>query len=113
MKSKRASLKSDRLAEDGKPTTAVGRKIARKTAHSLIERRRRFKMNEEFGVLKGMIPACTGVEMHKLAILQVRTPRKKKILFYYYYFIITNLKDANSLVLRQASSISNTSSNVW
>jgi len=27
-------------------------------------------MNEEFGVLKGMIPACKGVEMHKLAILQ-------------------------------------------
>jgi hypothetical protein len=36
----------------------------------LIERRRRSKMNEEFGVLKDMIPACTG-EMHKLAILQV------------------------------------------
>jgi hypothetical protein len=27
-------------------------------------------MNEEFGVLKDMIPACEGVEMHKLAILQ-------------------------------------------
>jgi hypothetical protein len=52
------------------PTSAAGRKIARKTAHSLIERRRRSKMNEEFGVLKGMIPACQGVEMHKLAILQ-------------------------------------------
>lgn len=51
-------------------TSAAGRKIARKTAHSLIERRRRSKMNEEFAVLKGMIPACTG-EMHKLAILQV------------------------------------------
>ncbi|KAF6839926.1 helix-loop-helix dna-binding domain-containing protein [Colletotrichum plurivorum] len=50
-------------------TSAAGRKIARKTAHSLIERRRRSKMNEEFAVLKGMIPACTG-EMHKLAILQ-------------------------------------------
>ncbi|KJZ72616.1 hypothetical protein HIM_07975 [Hirsutella minnesotensis 3608] len=52
-------------------TTAsvAGRKIARKTAHSLIERRRRSKMNEEFAVLKSMIPACTG-EMHKLAILQ-------------------------------------------
>ncbi|PHH54070.1 hypothetical protein CFIMG_000935RA [Ceratocystis fimbriata CBS 114723] len=48
---------------------AAGRKQARKTAHSLIERRRRSKMNEEFAVLKGMIPACTG-EMHKLAILQ-------------------------------------------
>ncbi|KAF7562763.1 hypothetical protein G7046_g1364 [Stylonectria norvegica] len=50
-------------------TSAAGRKIARKTAHSLIERRRRSKMNEEFAVLKGMIPACTG-EMHKLSILQ-------------------------------------------
>ena len=62
-------------AEKGKKkqpsaTSAAGRKIARKTAHSLIERRRRSKMNEEFAVLKGMIPACTG-EMHKLAILQV------------------------------------------
>jgi hypothetical protein len=55
-------------------TSVAGRKIARKTAHSLIERRRRSKMNEEFGVLKDMIPACTG-EMHKLAILQVSTMR--------------------------------------
>ena len=52
-------------------TSSAGRKIARKTAHSLIERRRRSKMNEEFGVLKDMIPACKGQEMHKLAILQV------------------------------------------
>jgi hypothetical protein len=52
-------------------STAATRKIARKTAHSLIERRRRSKMNEEFTVLKDMIPACTGQEMHKLAILQV------------------------------------------
>ena len=51
-------------------TSAAGRKIARKTAHSLIERRRRSKMNEEFGVLKSMIHACTG-DMHKLVILQV------------------------------------------
>lgn len=51
-------------------TSAAGRKVARKTAHSLIERRRRGKMNEEFAVLKNMIPACTG-EMHKLSILQV------------------------------------------
>lgn len=51
---------------------SAGRKIARKTAHSIIERRRREKMNEEFGVLKDMIPACSGQEMHKLAILQVR-----------------------------------------
>lgn len=27
-------------------------------------------MNEEFAVLKGLVPACHGVEMHKLAILQ-------------------------------------------
>lgn len=58
-------------------TTAAGRKIARKTAHSLIERRRRSKMNEEFGVLKDMIPACTGQEMHKLAILQVSRRRHR------------------------------------
>ncbi|KAF8454186.1 hypothetical protein BGX38DRAFT_1141150 [Terfezia claveryi] len=55
--------------QPAKPTAAT-RKTARKTAHSLIERRRRFKMNEEFAVLKSMIPACQGVEMHKLAILQ-------------------------------------------
>ncbi len=53
-------------------TSAAGRKVARKTAHSLIERRRRSKINEEFGVLKEMIPACRDQEMHKLAILQVR-----------------------------------------
>lgn len=56
--------------KQGGNSTAAGRKIARKTAHSLIERRRRSKMNEEFGVLKDMIPACRGQEMHKLAILQ-------------------------------------------
>lgn len=53
-------------------TSVAGKKIARKTAHSVIERRRRSKMNEEFSTLKGMIPACTDQEMHKLAILQVR-----------------------------------------
>ncbi|KAF7585990.1 hypothetical protein BBP40_009743 [Aspergillus hancockii] len=51
-------------------TSSAGRKIARKTAHSLIERRRRSKMNEEFSTLKDMIPACRGQDMHKLAILQ-------------------------------------------
>ncbi|KAI9886541.1 MAG: hypothetical protein M1823_001652 [Watsoniomyces obsoletus] len=51
-------------------SSAAGRKVARKTAHSLIERRRRSKMNEEFSVLKQMIPACRDQEMHKLAILQ-------------------------------------------
>lgn len=52
-------------------TSAAGKKMARKTAHSVIERRRRSKMNEEFGVLKEMIPACKDQDMHKLAILQV------------------------------------------
>lgn len=52
-------------------TSAAGRRSARKTAHSIIERRRRSKMNEEFGVLKDLIPACAGQDMHKLAILQV------------------------------------------
>ncbi len=41
-----------------------------RTAHSLTERRRRLKLNEEFEVLKNMVPACKG-EMQKLAILQV------------------------------------------
>ena len=52
-------------------TSAAGKKMARKTAHSVIERRRRSKMNEEFAVLKDMIPACKDQEMHKLAILSV------------------------------------------
>lgn len=52
-------------------TSQAGKKMARKTAHSVIERRRRSKMNEEFGVLKNMIPACQNQDMHKLAILQV------------------------------------------
>lgn len=52
-------------------TSAAGKKMARKTAHSVIERRRRSKMNEEFGVLKDLIPACKDQDMHKLAILQV------------------------------------------
>ncbi|KAE9583035.1 hypothetical protein CGMCC3_g936 [Colletotrichum fructicola] len=64
-----ASTKEQSKKKQPSATSAAGRKIARKTAHSLIERRRRSKMNEEFAVLKGMIPACTG-EMHKLAILQ-------------------------------------------
>lgn len=55
-------------------TSQAGKRIARKTAHSVIERRRRSKMNEEFGVLKDMIPACKDQDMHKLAILQVRHP---------------------------------------
>ncbi|KAI1741305.1 hypothetical protein F4680DRAFT_464718 [Xylaria scruposa] len=64
-----ASSKTSTAKKQPSATSAAGRKIARKTAHSLIERRRRSKMNEEFAVLKGLIPACTG-EMHKLAILQ-------------------------------------------
>ncbi|KAI5466753.1 hypothetical protein BGZ63DRAFT_7049 [Mariannaea sp. PMI_226] len=69
-----ANAKTDDTGDKGKKkqpsaTSAAGRKIARKTAHSLIERRRRSKMNEEFALLKSMIPACTG-EMHKLSILQ-------------------------------------------
>jgi hypothetical protein len=75
--SKNAGGKTTTAAKKRQPssTSVAGRKIARKTAHSLIERRRRSKMNEEFGVLKDMIPACTG-EMHKLAILQVSEDMK-------------------------------------
>ncbi|KAF2153100.1 HLH-domain-containing protein [Myriangium duriaei CBS 260.36] len=65
-----ATAKGGRKRGANAGTTAAGRKIARKTAHSLIERRRRSKMNEEFDTLKNMIPACRGQEMHKLAILQ-------------------------------------------
>jgi hypothetical protein len=78
-KAKDAKLEPAKTAAGGKKkpassTSVAGRKIARKTAHSLIERRRRSKMNEEFAVLKGMIPACKDQEMHKLAILQVGLP---------------------------------------
>ncbi|KAL2421846.1 hypothetical protein ABEF95_008605 [Exophiala dermatitidis] len=69
-KSSGAATNSKKGGKQPSATSAAGRKIARKTAHSIIERRRRSKMNEEFGVLKDMIPACEGVEMHKLAILQ-------------------------------------------
>ena len=54
-------------------TSAAGKKMARKTAHSVIERRRRSKMNEEFAVLRDLIPACKNQDMHKLAILSVRS----------------------------------------
>jgi len=68
------SAATSTLANKKQPsaTSVAGKKIARKTAHSVIERRRRSKMNEEFSVLKDMIPACKDQEMHKLAILQVR-----------------------------------------
>ncbi|RMX86824.1 hypothetical protein D0869_02807 [Hortaea werneckii] len=69
-KTQAAGTQSGKRKQNATGQTAAGRKIARKTAHSLIERRRRSKMNEEFGVLKDMIPACQGQEMHKLAILQ-------------------------------------------
>ncbi|KAI4785237.1 hypothetical protein E4T45_14038, partial [Aureobasidium sp. EXF-8846] len=77
--------------------TAASRKVARKTAHSLIERRRRSKMNEEFGVLKDMIPACNGQEMHKLAILQASIEYLR-----YLERCITDLKADNTAV-RQGS----------
>ncbi|KAI4748469.1 hypothetical protein E4T50_01241 [Aureobasidium sp. EXF-12298] len=78
-------------------STAASRKVARKTAHSLIERRRRSKMNEEFGVLKDMIPACQGQEMHKLAILQASIEYLR-----YLERCITDLKAENTAV-RQGS----------
>lgn len=49
----------------------LGKKTARKTAHSVIERRRRSYLNCEFDTLKNLIPTCKNREMHKLAILQV------------------------------------------
>lgn len=71
--------------------SVAGKKIARKTAHSVIERRRRSKMNEEFGTLKAMIPACTDQEMHKLAILQASIDYLR-----YLENCIANLQDANN-----------------
>ncbi|KAL9600138.1 MAG: hypothetical protein Q9219_003394 [cf. Caloplaca sp. 3 TL-2023] len=71
-------------------TSQAGKRIARKTAHSVIERRRRSKMNEEFGVLKNMIPACRNQEMHKLAILQASIEYLR-----YLEQCVTELKAAN------------------
>lgn len=75
-------------------------------------------MNEEFGVLKGMIPACTGVEMHKLAILQVRIPLNpietikieiKGSLFFFFFllfcFLFFPTNSLTTMHFRQASSI--------
>ncbi|KAF3922504.1 hypothetical protein AA313_de0210059 [Arthrobotrys entomopaga] len=53
--------------------SAAKRKIARKTAHSEIERRRRSKMNDQFAKLKSIVPACRNQDMHKLAILEATT----------------------------------------
>jgi hypothetical protein len=74
-------------------TSVAGKKIARKTAHSLIERRRRSKMNEEFGVLKDIIPACRNQEMHKLAILQASIDYLR-----YLEQCVADLKAANSSI---------------
>jgi Helix-loop-helix DNA-binding domain len=73
------SQSSDKATEKGKAggskkatsgAVSGGKRAARKTAHSVIEKRRRSKMNEEFETMKEMIPACKGQTMHKLAILQ-------------------------------------------
>ncbi|EED24328.1 HLH transcription factor, putative [Talaromyces stipitatus ATCC 10500] len=82
-------------------TSAAGRKIARKTAHSLIERRRRSKMNEEFATLKDMIPACRGQEMHKLAILQASIDYMN-----YLEECITELKNNASTAAGRTNSVS-------
>ena len=47
-------------------------------------------MNEEFGVLKDMIPACRDQEMHKLAILQASIEYMR-----YLEQCVTDLKAAN------------------
>ena len=89
---RKANLASSGSQSKKQPTSTsvAGRRIARKTAHSLIERRRRSKMNEEFGVLKDMIPACQGQEMHKLAILQASIDYLR-----YLEQCVTGLKAAN------------------
>lgn len=65
-----SSAPSAKKKQSAANSSTPPRKVARKTAHSLIERRRRSKMNEEFSTLEGMIPACKDQDMHKLAILQ-------------------------------------------
>jgi hypothetical protein len=67
---KKAASVAEAKGKNERAKTAQSRKIARKTAHSLIERRRRSKMNEQFGILKDMIPGCRDQDMHKLAILE-------------------------------------------
>lgn len=57
----------------------LARQPTRKTAHKLIERRRRAKLNEEFDVLKAKLP----VSLHgafKLEIIQVSTFKNKPLL---------------------------------
>ena len=56
-------------------------------------------MNEEFGVLKDMIPACQGQDMHKLAILQASIDYLR-----YLEQCVTGLKAVNGTF---AASISN------
>ena len=51
-------------------TGTADRKTDRKSAHRLIEKRRRDKINEAYAILQHMIPACTG-SIDKLGILQV------------------------------------------
>ncbi|KAI9670706.1 MAG: hypothetical protein M1831_005926 [Alyxoria varia] len=60
-------------------SSTAGKKVARKTAHSLIERRRRSKMNDEFDELRKMIPGCADQEMHKLAILQAANDHVRRL----------------------------------
>ncbi|RPA81676.1 HLH-domain-containing protein [Ascobolus immersus RN42] len=54
-------------------TTKKSKKTQRKTAHSLIERRRRGKINDEFEKLRRLVPACQDQNersMHKLEVLK-------------------------------------------
>lgn len=88
---KSSSDSNRKSTTDPNPPTQK-KKVSRKTAHSVIERRRRGKMNDEFEALKCIIPACkttacsgtgngegkernggnggNGRDMHKLEILR-------------------------------------------
>ena len=57
-------------ASRGQGKRVQRRDSTKKTAHRLLEKRRRNKTNETFALLKSLIPACAG-NVHKLAILQV------------------------------------------
>ncbi|KAL8944473.1 MAG: hypothetical protein Q9211_000570 [Gyalolechia sp. 1 TL-2023] len=103
-KTRQTAIRKSTVKKQPSSTSQAGKRIARKTAHSVIERRRRSKMNEEFGVLKDMIPACSNQEMHKLAILQ--SPQASVEYLRYLEQCVKELKaatDANSNAIIQKS----------
>ena len=94
------AARGKKKAGAAKQATAAGKRMARKTAHSTIERRRRSKMNQEFETLKEMVPACKGQSMHKLAILQAGIDYMT-----YLEQCITDLKEAKGMAAASTSEV--------